>query len=245
MKAVIVDNEENAANYLKDCLTEISDMEIEKVFFDSVEALLYLTKNPCDVVFLDIEMPTINGIYIAEELSQIYPGIKICFITAYQQFAVKAFELNAIDYVLKPFTKERLKLVLSKIGSLNEESYSILGQIDLAANLQLDVICGYDDEDINLLSYHEIYYMEAEGKNLWIHTKEKKFRGNKSLNFYEEKLKKNSFFRTHKSILVNMEKLRKLRPRINYTYDILFHDINDVVPISRSKVKELKRYLEM
>lgn len=245
MKAVIVDNEKNAAVYLKELLDELSDMVVERIFSDSVEALIYLTKKPYDIVFLDIEMPGINGIYIAEEVSRLYPQTKICFVTAYQQFAVKAFELNAIDYIVKPFTKERLECVISKIGSLSEESYSVLGKIDQMANLQLDIICGYDDEEINLLSYHEIYYIEAEGRNLWIHTKDKKFRGNKTLNYYEEKLKRNSFFRSYKSVLVNMEKLSKLRPRINYTYDILFRDIKDVVPISRSKVKQLKEYLEL
>lgn len=244
MKTVIVDNEKNAADYLKELLETFSEITIERVFYDSVEAMAYLTKNPCDVIFLDIEMPSINGIYIAEEVSLLFPETKICFITAYQQFAAKAFELNAIDYIVKPYSRERLEQALHKVGSLNETSYSILSTIDQQENLQLDIICGYDEDEINLLSYHDIYYIEADGRYLWIHTREKKYRGNKTLNYYEEKLKRNSFFRSYKSILVNMEKLSKLRPRINYTYDILFHDIDDIVPISRTKVKQLKEYLE-
>ena len=75
-----------------------------------------------------------------------------------------------------------------------------------------------------------------------IHTRDHVFRGNKTLNFYEEKLKKNSFFRTHKCYLANLSRADRFRPRINYTYDMYFKDISDVILISRNKVKELKQY---
>jgi len=245
MKAVVVDNEVNAANYLVELLKEYDEVEVEQVFTDPIQAMVYLIKNPCDVAFLDIEMPVINGIYIAEEVLHVFPATKLCFVTAYNEFAVKAFDLNAIDYVLKPYTKERLDQALAKIQNASKTDYDSLNEIGELADLQLEMICGYDDEDIILLSYCDIYYIEAEGRNLWIQTKDKRYKGNKTLNFYEEKLSKKSFFRTHKSFVVNIEKISKLKPRINYTYDILFRDCDYVVPISRSKIKELKEYLKI
>ncbi|SFR83075.1 LytR/AlgR family response regulator transcription factor [Anaeromicropila populeti] len=245
MKVVIVDNELIAVQYLTKLLDTYEDVTIEKSFLDSVEAMIYLLNNPCDVIFLDIEMPNINGIYIAEHVIEKYPKTKVCFITGYNEFAVKAFELNVIDYILKPFTKERLDQTITKLKVSDNTDYSILNELGEDIKFQLNMICGYDDEDIVLLNYKDIYYVEMLERNIFIHTKDKVLKGNKTLNFYESKLNPYGFYRTHKSYIVNLNKMSKMRPRINYTYDVIFRDIKDIVPISRHKVKELKEFFKI
>lgn len=104
------------------------------------------------------------------------------------------------------------------------------------------MICGFNDDDIVLIPASDIFYIEAVQGACMIHTRNGVFRGNKTLNFYEEKLKKGSFFRTHKCYLANLAKAERFRPRINYTYDMYFKEIPDVILVSRNKVKELKLY---
>ncbi|SHK49140.1 two component transcriptional regulator, LytTR family [Hathewaya proteolytica DSM 3090] len=242
-EVVIVDDEVNATAYLENMLLKYKDIRIKKVFNDSKQALSFLIVEDCDILFLDIDMPNIGGIYIAELMLSIHPEMKICFVTAFDEFAVKAFEMSAIDYILKPYTKERLENCLKKLQRVKFKK-EVIQELSDCYDYDLEVICGNVDEDIVLINYDEIYYMETIPGGVSIHCKDKQYRGNKPLNFYEEKLKNCSFFRTHKCFLVNLSKVSKLRPRINYTYDMFFKDFVDVVPISRSKVKELKTVLK-
>ena len=249
MKVVIVDDENTSVQHLKSQLENYPDVEIAATFTDSVEALSYLIRTPCDLLFLDIEMPNISGLYIAEQITLLHPGVKVCFITAHPEGALKAFELNALDYIPKPFTKERLEQCLSRMRrdverrrETEEESvnFDALGQgLDYALN----IICGYHDEDVVLINTQDIYYFETVQSSVFIHTKTQVYRGNKPLSFYEEKLKPLYFFKTHKCFLVNLSKVDRFSPRINYTYDLFFKDLKDRIPLSRNNVKALKSYL--
>lgn len=244
MKVVVVDNEMNALNYLVNILKTQEDLTIQKTFTDSIEALVYLLKNQTDAVFLDIEMPNINGMYIAEQVTALYPMTNICFITAYQDFAVRAFEINAIDYVLKPYSENRILDCIRKMKTIKPENERLSGVAD-SYKYELEMICGYDEEDVVILSYQDIYYIEVVNRNIFIHTKDKTYKGNKPLNFYEDKFRNHSFFRAHKCYIVNLEKISRFKPRINYTYDMYFKEINDIVPLSRNKVKELKTFFDI
>lgn len=269
MKVVIVDDENMSVQHLKFHLEKYPDLEIAATFTDSVEALSYLIRTPCDLLFLDIEMPNISGLYIAEQITLLHPGVKICFITAHPEGALKAFELNALDYIPKPFTKERLEQCLRRMkrdggqdqymgraqrdgsqdqyvgraqrdGGAEHVNFDALGQgLDYALN----IICGYHDEDVVLINTQDIYYFETVQSAVFIHTKTQVYRGNKPLSFYEEKLRPLYFFKTHKCFLVNLSKVDRFSPRINYTYDLFFKDLKDRIPLSRNNVKALKSYL--
>lgn len=241
MNAVIVDDEQVALNYFREKIAQYEDIVITKAFTDSVEAMVYLLKHPCDVLFLDIEMPTINGIYLAEQVIDMYPDTRICFVTAYNEYAVRAFELNAVDYILKPYVKERFEKTLEKLRQHETSRPELIAKISEEAKYELEIVCAFDEEDIVLLPYTDIYYFEVVDRTVLIHIKDKVYRGNKNLNFYENKLCGKSFYRTHKSYIVNLEKVMKIKARINYTYDVLFRDIKDIVPLSRSKIKDLKQ----
>ena len=189
-------------------------------------------------------MPNVNGIYLAEQIINIHSDIKICFVTAFNDFAVKAFELNAIDYILKPYSDDRIKECLNKIRTYNTKKYNI-SSLSNECKYELDIICGFKDDDVVLLHYEDIFYFDVVKRKVLIHTQNNIYEGNKPLNFYEEKLKKHSFFRTHKCYIVNLTKVSKFTSKINYNYDMYFKSIDDIIPLSRSKVKELKSYFSI
>lgn len=244
MQVVIIDDEKNSIKYLESILDKQEDFTVVASFSDSREGFAYLLKHPCEVLFLDIDMPNINGIYIAEQISSLYPSIKICFVTAYNAYAVQAFELNAIDYLLKPYTEERMNQCLNKLRNSSVDN-KVFQEISEYYDYNLDMVCGFYEDNIMLIPSADIFYIEVLQSICTIHTKGKTYRGNKTLHFYEQKLKKKSFFRTHKCYLANLTKVDRFRPRINYTYDMYFRDIPDVILVSRNKVKELKQYFNL
>jgi two-component system LytT family response regulator len=239
LRAVIIDDEKNAAMQLYSLIEDYAAITVVNIFTDPCEGLRWLIKESIDLLFLDIDMPNISGIYIAELLAELQPEIKICFVTAFDDFAIKAFEINALDYILKPCTKERLNSCIGKLAGIANKKKE-LEVVSDSSTYDLDIICGYDNENIVLLNYSDIFYIETVQGGTEIHCKDKTYKGNKALNFYEDKLKKKAFFRTHKCYLVNLSKVDKFRPRINYTYDMFFRESKEIVPVSRNKVRELK-----
>ncbi|WP_044477999.1 response regulator [Paenibacillus antibioticophila] len=115
MKVILVDDEHLALNYLEHQLRKVSEIEICGKFADPYEGKRFALAEELDVVFLDIHLPEINGIELAEQLLQDKPQLNVVFVTAYDEYAIKAFELNALDYVMKPVRKERLEITLRRI----------------------------------------------------------------------------------------------------------------------------------
>ncbi len=243
MKIIAVDDNHHALEFIKSCLTCIQDIYLE-VFSQPVEALLYLLKNPVDLVLLDIDMPSISGVYLAEQLLQVYPNIQVCFITAYNEYAIEAFELNAIDYILKPYSKERLLETIHRVR-VNKPIQADWKDMSDKLTTRLDMICVMDNENIIILNYNTIYYLEMMDRKVQVHSTSGIYSATKPLSFYEDKLRDHSFFRTHKSYIVNLNKVARILPRINYTYDLYFHDIEDCIPVSRKNIKTLKELLDV
>src|SRR5690625_2416915 len=115
MRVILIDDERLALEVLKISLLEIDGMEIVGMFTDPEQAREEMSQLKVDVVFLDMEMGSIHGLAFAEELMTIYPHVEVVFVTAYSEFAVEAFEVNAVDYLLKPVNVERLKKTIHKL----------------------------------------------------------------------------------------------------------------------------------
>ena len=152
MKVVIVDDEYNSVENLKTHLEDYPELEVISTFTDPVEALAYLIRKEVDLLFLDVEMPSISGLYIAEQITLLHPNTKICFITAHTEGAIKAFELNALDYIQKPFSDERLKKCIDKIRKESSVQRPDYDSISHDIEYPLNIICGYHDEDIVLIN---------------------------------------------------------------------------------------------
>lgn len=153
LKAVVVDDELHAINLLKRYLNEYDMIEIVATFTDAIEAYRYLASNFVDIVFLDIEMPGINGLEIAHEILNMNHQTEIVFCTAYSQYAVEAFEVNAVDYLLKPIQKERFSRTLDRILMLLKNDANILS-----------------DDNYNIKNIYQIQIKSFGEFNLYIET---------------------------------------------------------------------------
>ncbi|MCH1624137.1 response regulator [Ferdinandcohnia quinoae] len=130
MKAIIIDDESLALNYMEHQLINIDDIEIVGKYTDPIAGKDIIEHNEVDIVFLDIHIPEMNGIELAEILLETKPELYIVFVTAYDDYAIKAFELNALDYILKPVRKERLQKTIQRIKHMNNTSKSLPQEIN-------------------------------------------------------------------------------------------------------------------
>lgn len=253
LKSLIVDDEMPAREELKYILSKMENIEVVGEATHGMEALELINKFKPDIVFLDIEMPKISGIDVARKLLEKNHRPKIIFVTAYDKFAVDAFEVNAIDYLLKPISEERLKKTLRKINSIKErDEVADYGKIkEIIEEIQgnkieyLSRISVYYKDKLIPIVTKDIFYITIEDKTTIIVTENKKYEVNWSLNELMEKLNPKDFFRSHKSYIVNLNKIESVEPWFNYTYNINLRDKKEIVPVSRSHTKEFKRIMNI
>jgi len=246
VKAILVDDELFALKELQLQLESLPNIQIIGSFTNPLESFFNITTLNPDVVFLDIDMPEVSGIYLAEQIMTTHPRVKIIFVTAFDKYAINAFELNAVDYILKPFTLERIKKTISKLEekiekNINSDIHSLSNQYKESVKKFFI----YEQDNIILLNIKDIYYIEALNKFVRIRTKDRFYNSNHSLNYFENKLKNLDFFRTHRGYLVNLDKIAEIMPKINYSFDIRMTDTNDLIPVSRTNIKLLKQLLEL
>ena len=235
IKCVIVEDEFPAREELKYFLNQYDNLNLQKEFDNPVDALKYLKDNKVDVVFLDINMPELDGMSLGKIISKIDENIKIIFTTAYREYAVDAFEIKAFDYILKPFSEERIKEVLNNLTKEKEEIKD--------TNNKINKITGIYEDKIFVISIDDIYYIEAFEKDNYIYTKDKTYISKIKLSKLEELLPKEKFYRTHRSYIVNLDKIVEVEPWFNSTYILKLSDLDFKVPVSRNNVKEFKEIL--
>ena len=241
IKYVIVEDEFPAREELKYFLGKYEELQLQKEFDNPLDALKYLNDNKTDVVFLDINMPGLDGVSLGKILTKINKDMKIIFTTAYKQYAVDAFEIKAFDYVLKPFSDKRMDEVLTH---LINETY----QEKESTNFYKDSPCvnkitGHLHDKIFVISVDDIYYIETSNKENLIYTKNETYVSKLKISKLEELLPKDKFYRTHRSFIVNLDRIVEVEPWFNGTYLLKLMDLEFKVPISRNNVKEFKEIL--
>lgn len=238
VKCVIVEDEFPAREELKYFLNDFDGIELEKEFENPVDALKYLKDNIIDVVFLDINMPELDGMSLGKIISKINDKIKIVFITAYREFAADAFEIKAFDYILKPYSEERIKEVLENITKEKDSENESLKDVN-----RINKITGILNNKMFVISLDDIYYIEVNEKDTFIYTKDEVYTSKIKISKLEEILPKEKFYRTHRSYIVNLDKIVEVEPWFNSTYVLKMADLKFKVPVSRNKVKEFKELL--
>ena len=234
MKAVIVDDERLARNELKSLLTNYPDVEIIEECDSADAAISVVDKLKPDVVFLDIHMPGKDGFGVLEELDY---TPHVIFITAYDEYAIKAFDVNALDYLLKPIQPERLKEAIDKVSKEVIEPVSKSDRLGL--NNQVFVKDGDKCWFVNL---SDVPMIESEGNYVRVY-----FDGNKplilkSLNNLANKLDENIFFRANRKFIINLNWIDKIESWFNGGLMVKLKN-GEQVEISRrqaSKLKEMK-----
>jgi DNA-binding LytR/AlgR family response regulator len=249
INTVLIDDEEIALQQLRYLLGQYPEIDVRAAFADPVTALEKARLYQPDLIFLDIKMPEISGLAVAEELNRILPDACIVFVTAYDEYALKAFEYNAVDYILKPVSAKRIDKtvtrVLANFGSRPKAALAAkLSKIRKQYGKGFNKIIAVEDAGkISLLSPADVVMFTPRGHGAVIHTKTKTYYTKQSMNYWEERLAELNFFRCHKSYLVNFDHIEKILPMFNNTYLLKIAGYPAEIPVSRSRAKELSRLL--
>lgn len=258
IRCIIVDDEAPARDELRYLLSPYSDIEVIGEADSAVKAISMIRNTEPDLVFLDIRMPGKDGFEVVKALD---PSAKIplfVFATAYDQYAVKAFEASALDYILKPLSVSRLAQTMDRIrkqlndptgNALQSQLASLLSHISpqgADVGKELQKISVEKNGRMRLLSPDEIVYCSYEDDRILVHT------GSESLPIYgiatmdklDKMLCSSSFFRAHRSLLINMDFIKEFSPWFNGKYCLIMKDAHATeLHVSRARVKDFKQRL--
>lgn len=245
MKVIIVEDEILAQQELTWLIKEHSQMEIVGTFDDGLDVLRFLQHNKVDAIFLDINIPSLDGVLLAQSISQFANKPFIVFITAWKEHAVEAFELEAFDYILKPYQESRIISMLQKLQYAWQQQTGAGTAIPGNTTRENDTINLIKDERIIVTSINDIYYAEAHEKMTFVYTKRESYVMQMNITEFCSKLPATHFFRCHRSYCVNLDKIREIEPWFNNTYILRLRDLDFQVPVSRSKVKEFRQLMHL
>ncbi|APY11922.1 DNA-binding response regulator [Seonamhaeicola sp. S2-3] len=222
VKCIIIDDEELARTLIKSYIDKIDFLEVVDSFENPLNAMPLLKKVDIDIIFLDIQMPELKGTDFAKLINS---KTKIIFTTAYSEYALEGYDLNALDYLLKPITFERFLQAVNKFKK-EETTTAVIED-------SITVKSGYD---LHKLKYNDILYVESDNEYVVFYTNEKKIMSHQTLKSLEEKLPASLFLRVHRSYIVNKQKVSALKGR-----DLLISEVK--IPVSDSYYDTVKTKL--
>lgn len=247
IKAIIIDDESLARDLVRSYLGAYKEIEILGEYSDGFQGLKAINELELDLVFLDVQMPKLNGFEMLELLDK---PCNIVFTTAYNEYAIKAFEHNAIDYLLKPFSNERFHNALSKVkhriaGLLTNEDQidKIKNHNDSSEELLTRVVVKSRNK-IDVIAVDKIKYFEAQDDYVMIYTNEGRYLKQKTMKYFESHLNSSEFCRIHRTYLVKIDQIAQLQP---YEKDhwIVILKTGESLKVSRNGFKLLKQQLEI
>jgi len=242
INTIVIDDEYLAREELKFLISKMPCIKIigeASCGFDGLDLVKRL--NP-DLVFTDIRMPDINGIQLINEMNNLGIKSKVIFTTAYDQYAIKAFEVNATDYILKPYDEERVAKAIIRIKNVLENNDNE-GVNNSSSTISLNKLPLWKGDKLILVDIENIIYAYTEGREILIKADKETFLSSNSLQELEKKLKEKGFFRTHRSYLVNMNKIKEISPWFNGAYMAKIGNFDDEIIVSKKQVKKFKEIL--
>lgn len=244
MKIVVIDDEPLARSIVLEYLQEHKDLEVVAECNDGFQGVKAINQHKPDLVFLDIQMPKINGFEMLELLDAT-PAV--IFTTAFDEYAIKAFETTAIDYLLKPFSKERFDQALEKWKAKqatvpSEKNIQSLLENGSKQPDEKNRIVVKNGSDIRIVPVNDVVYIEAYDDYVKIFTKDTYYLKKKTMSYYEEVLDPSQFFRTHRSFIINLQQLTRIEPLEKNTYIALLKN-GKKIPLSRTGYSKLKETL--
>jgi two-component system LytT family response regulator len=244
IKAVIIDDEQLARDLIKKFLSENSTVEVVAECTNGFDGAKAIAEHKPDLIFLDVQMPKLTGFEMLEIIDE---RPIIIFSTAFDQYAIKAFEQSAADYLLKPYSKARFQEALAKAISQIENKQPTTVTIEKVieskhAQEQLDRVVIKNGSKILILSLDDISHFEAQDDYVAIYSEGKKYLKQLTMKYLENSLPKDQFVRVHRSFIVAIAEIDKLEP---YSKDafIAILKSGDKVSVSRSGYNALKEAL--
>lgn len=243
MKLIIIDDEPLARSIVKEYLQAYPDIELVEECGDGFEGVKAIQQHQPDLVILDIQMPKINGF---EMLELIENPPAVIFATAFEEFAIKAFEAHAIDYLLKPFSKERFIKAIEKWKATEQQlqqnrTHELLNAVSGTAQQQNRIVLK-DNGKIKIIPTSQVQYFESADDYVKIHTAEGVFLKNKTMQFFEQKMDPSLFIRIHRSYLVNVNLISRIDPYEKEGH-LAILSIGIRLPVSKSGYARLKTAL--
>lgn len=246
IRAIIVEDEAPARELLKAYLQKHENIELVAECSDGFMGAKAINEYKPDLAFLDIQMPKLTGFELIELLDEMP---QVIFTTAYDQYAIKAFELSAVDYLMKPFSRQRFDEAIDKV-------FDRINQNDASSTESLEALSQKvkDDTDeierlfiktgnrIDVVAVSDIIHIEAEDDYVEIFTADKKYLKKETMNYLEKSLSKETFVRVHRSSIINTNYIQKLERYGKESYVVILND-GSKVNVSKSRVKELKEQL--
>lgn len=242
-KVIIIDDELLARSIVKEYLQSHPELELVEECGDGFAGLKAIQQHKPDLIFLDIQMPKINGF---EMLELIEEPPAVIFTTAFDEYAIKAFESHAIDYLLKPFDQQRFDRALAKWENQKDKSTEkttkeLLDDVSLSPS-QSNRIVIKDGSKIKIIPAQEILYLEAADDYVKVHTKDGYFLKNKTMAHFEKALDTAQFARTHRSYIINLSQITRIDPYEKDGHVAILRN-GTKVPVSRSGYSKLKEIL--
>lgn len=253
MKVLVADDEILARDELMYLLERHSDVLVVGEAANGPEVLEKVRQFEPEVVFLDVQMPEIDGLKTAKELLNLARPPYLVFATAFDCHAFEAFALEAVDYLLKPFSQERVDNTLNRLRKMLQKPQLTLDTLaDALVNLRAQTsrspkrIAVTDEEQTLFIDPEQIVYIFREEREVWICLNDGRYRCPHSLQEMEERLIDFPFFRPHRSYLVNLQHVSAIAPWFNGAYQLIMRDrAKSVVPVSRNQVKALHEELAL
>lgn len=204
---------------------------------NGAQAMSLLESEVFDILFIDIHLGDMPGTTVAALARRLMPSAKIIFATAYSEYAVRAFELQVDDYILKPFDPERIRQVLNRCAQVQSPQSQSPGRLAVSSNRHTTLL------DINDITYIET---DGSGHGCVLHTLSgERYSDSSSLSDYESRLSSQGFYRTHKTCLVQLKYISDIFPWNGNSFAFRVRGSSEVLPIGRDKVKELRRRLNI
>lgn len=231
IRTLIVDDMRLARERLNDCLIARPDIEVVGKCKNGLDAVRFIQNHQPDLVFLDVQMPIMGGFEVVEKIG-IEKMPKVIFVTAHDEFALRAFEVNAIDYLLKPFDEERLEKALERIrrefeksdgkDDLDKRLSKFLDQIRSAnENKYIKLIAVKSSAYITVVQVEDVEWITAAGNYVEVHTGKETHLIRESMSMLEKKLDPDIFTRIHRSVIVKVNCVKKLSPLFNGDYVVI------------------------
>ncbi|AXX89678.1 DNA-binding response regulator [Arcobacter suis] len=232
MKIMIVDDESLALSRLKRLLNE-NGIEDITAFDNPIDALKEITKTKFDAVFLDISMPNITGLELADSIIQLEPKTFIIFQTAYSEFALEAYKSGGMGYLVKPIESNDIKNILEKIRNFKSSSHE-----------QSKKILGKRGDKLYLIDISDIYYIKADLDEVIVRIKDADAYVRRKIGDLETLLSGKNFFRVHRSYIVNVDKIKSMKSVEQSKLQISFEGIDEIVTSSKEGAKDFREYIE-
>ena len=239
-RVIITDDEPLAREALKLNLNDLDEVEVVAECGDGYEAIKAVNELNPDLLFLDIQMPGLNGFDVLELLGENAPPV--IFVTAYDEYAVQAFEAHALDYLLKPVRVERLRLAIDRVRELPEKETADILDSYRKTQPSLNRILIRSGSSVKVIPVEKIMYFEAQDDFVEVHTEQGSHLKYERLGRLEKLLDSRTFIRVHRSFLLNIDYLVKVEPYSKESR-LAYLENGDVVQVSKNGYKKLSALL--